>query len=179
MKNLMYVAALALVTQCYAEINTEKIEEAIEQSSLSRVKALLGRADLEEMTVKARKKLYRDFYDLAVETTENRTQNVSMVGNWRDMLKTGSGVAALLLSGFAGLFSLDTDDQGRFTGFDRRWLFGSVGLGVTSVYLLYKGITCSAQKAEVAVAKSIEKYIKSKLNNSPANDELDDNEEGK
>ncbi len=178
MKKLMYVATLALATQCYAEINTEKIEEAIEQSSLPRVKSLLGRADLEEMTAKARKKLYRDFYDLAVETTENRTQNVSIVGNWRDILKTGSGVAALVLSGFAGLGSLDTDNQGRITGFNKLWL-GSLGLGVASVYLLYKGITCSAQKAEVAVAKSIEKYIKSKLNNSHANDELDDKEEGK
>ncbi len=149
----MYVATLALATQCYAEIHTEKIEEAIEQSSLPRVKSLLGKVERGEMTAKARKKLYMNFYDLAVETTENRTQNLSMVGNWRDMLRTGLGVTGLLLSGLTMSFGTDQGDD------MPRWL----GFGVLGVYFLYRGIACSAQKAEIASAKSVEKYIKGKL----------------
>ncbi len=162
MKKLMYVATLALASQCYAEINTEKIEEAIEQSSLPRVKSLLGKVERGEMTAKARKKLYMNFYDLAVETTENRTQNLSIVGNWRDMLKTGVGITGLLFSALAATIGTDRDD----------YLPRGLGFGVLGAYLLYRGITCSTQKAEIASAKSVEKYIKGKLTNLDVGSDL-------
>ncbi len=164
MKNLMYVAALALATQCYAETNSEKIEEAIEQSSLPRVKSLMREADSNEMTVQARKKMYKNFYDMAVETTENLTQNLSITGNWRDMTKVGLGAASLLLGGLLALRSRHRDNAHR-VHYNRPSLLGSAGFLGFGAYLLYQGVKCSSQKASIAVAKSIEKFMKKKLTN--------------
>ncbi len=174
MKKLMHVAALALATQGCLAVDTERIEEAIEQSSRTQVEALLSEVDHEAMSPEVRKEMYTNFYDLAVKTTENRTQNLSMVGNRYDLLKTGSGIALGLLGGLKFYESFgNSNTRLLYSGFLRAGFIFRVGdwarvlsccFGIPALYLLYKGITCSTQKAEIASAKTIEELIKAKLN---------------
>ncbi len=160
------LAACALVNLCSAAVDTDKLEEAIEQSELSRVKNIFKKVEREEMAPSARKKLLSDLYDTAAEVTERRTSGMSLFGNWRDALKTGLGCASGILSGLAIYMSFNYNQR------DRIWYCASksiAGAGVAGLfgsgYLLYKGITCSTQKGGVAQAKSVEKFLKGKLNN--------------
>ena len=163
---ILALATCALVNLCSAAVDTEKLEEAIEQSELSRVKSLFKKMEREEMAPVARKKLFGNLYDTAVEITERRSSTMSLFGDWRDMAKTGVGCVSALGSCWV-LYCSFRKDQ-----FTNSWkcsskpaaVIGTAALSLSG-YLLYKGITCSAQKGGVAQAKLVEKFIKGRLNN--------------
>ena len=160
MKNLIYLlASLCIATSvCSAAIDTDKLEEALEQSELGRVKSLLTKTERQEMTPLARKKLLVNLYDSAVEITEQRTSNISLIGHWRDTAKSVSGTLLTVFSGagFLGAYLGDRDQ--RLTAAIIGALTGAIGLP-----LLYKGITCTFQKGQIAQAKTVEKFLKGKL----------------
>ena len=167
------LATCALVNLCSAGVDTDKLEEAIEQSELSRVKSLFKKIEREEMTPIARKKLFGGLYDSAAEVTERRSSSISLFGNWRDTAKIGVG-AALGVVGTLGIllgirFKKANQDESLEEGYDdsliESWPFvgGGAGILLGSAYLLYKGITCGVQKSGVAQAKLVEKFIKAKL----------------
>ncbi len=178
MKKLRVIGALALATQSCLAVDTEKIEDAIKQSSLTQVESRFAEVDREEMTPEVRKEMYKNLYDLAVKTTESRTQNLSITGNWWDIAKIGSGAALGLLGGLVLLDSIDydvlyndrglvLDRWGHFMVVPRvdNWQRAlSCCIEMSALYLLYKGITCSTQKVEIASAKTIEEFVKAKLN---------------
>ncbi len=174
MKRLRVIGALALTTQGCLAVDIERIEDAIKQSSRTQVESLLSEIDHEEMTPEVRKEMYTNFYDLAIKTTESRTQNLSIGGSRYDLLKTSSGIALGLLAGLKFYESFgNRNTRLLYSGFLRAgFIFRvgdwarvlSCGFGIPALYLLYKGITCSTQKAEIASAKTIEELIKAKLN---------------
>ena len=73
------LVACALVNLCSAAVDIDKLEEAIEQSELSRVKSLFKKVEREEMTPVARKKLFGGLYDSAAEVTERRSSSLSLL----------------------------------------------------------------------------------------------------
>ena len=157
------LTACALVSLCSAAVDTDKLEEAIEQSEISRVKSLFKKLEREEMTPVARKKLFGNLYDTAAEVTERRASSISLFGNWRDMTRTGLGCLCGVLGACLIIGGLEEHDysieNGRLVG------SGVTLLAIAAPYNLYKGITCSTQKNGVAQAKLVEKFLKSKLNN--------------
>lgn len=162
MKKLVYLAIFTVTTQAFA-FDTDKVEEAIDQSLFEQVKAQCKKIDRDEdLTSPARKKIYRNLYDLANDATSLRAENMSPFSNWRDGAKIGSGV---LLSGvgvlsiFLGLVAFERKNARGV----RLMLYGGFIEGYAA-YLFYKGLTCSTQKANLEAAKSIEKYLKGKLN---------------
>lgn len=180
MKKFVYLGLLVVATPCVA-FDTDRVEEAIEQSSLSLVKSQCNKIDRDEsLTAQARKKLYRNLYALATDSTTLRTDTLSLMGNWRDVAKTASGtlfagVGIALIVGGLGIGSGSNsvrEANDNFNGGGRREKPGIIPLAIAAgvvsevigAYLLYKGITCSTQKAGVDTAKSIEKYLKGKLN---------------
>jgi hypothetical protein len=166
MKKLLFVGLLIGVAPCIA-FDTDRVEEAIEQLSLSKVKSQCNKIDRNEsLTAQARKKLYRHLYGLATDSTKERTDSLSLFVSWRDMAKVASGsilacIGMPLIIGGLGISS--PIERRRLDIVPLAIAAGSVAEAI-GIYLLYKGITCSAQRAEIDMAKSIEKYLKGKLN---------------
>ncbi len=158
------LATCALVNLCSAAVDTDKLEEAIEQSELGRVKALLNKAERSEMTSPARKKMLMNLYDSATEVVERHTSSLSLIGNWRDVAKTISGALLTTVSGMA----LFVAAAKRRAGF----LAGGIFFGAVGLPLLYKGITCTTQQGKIAQAKTVEKFLEGRLSDveaEPAN----------
>lgn len=179
MKKFVYAGLFLAATPCVA-FDTDRVEEAIEQSSISQVKSQCNKIDRDEsLTAQARKKLYRNLYALATDSTTVRTETLSLLGNWRDAAKTGTGTlfagfGIALIVGGLGVGSdstFESDSKDDFRG-GRREKSGIIPLAIAAgvvsevigAYLLYKGITCTTQKAGIDTAKSIEKFLKGKLN---------------
>lgn len=167
MKKFLCLSLLALTAQSFAAVDTEKVEAAIEEASLSRLKSLLNKIDREELTQPARKKMYRGFYDTATDATEQREQSISIVGNWRDAAKTGGGLLKVLVGAGLAVLSINEDISpgGRNPGYSFNTPVLAVGLAgiISGLVFMYKGITCSTQKGQLAQAKAIEKYLKGRL----------------
>jgi len=139
---------------------TNKIDKAIEDSSIITLKSALGRFEREEMTPEMRMKYLKEFSQAAADLIEQREESCSVVGNWRDIAKTTSG-GALALAG-----SLVAYDGINFRSKEiKSWpqLTGGLAVLTGGGYLLYKGLTCSTQKAQIAQAHAIEKLLKDKL----------------
>ena len=162
-KHVIFASVCIATSVCSAAIDTDKLEEALEQSELGRVKSLLTKTERQEMTPLARKKLLVNLYDSAVEITEQRTSNISLIGHWRDTAKSVSGTVLTALSGLCLTLAV-------FNSNNIRVRAGVVGLlsGAIGLPLLYKGITCTFQKGQIAQAKTVEKFLKGKLTEGEA-----------
>lgn len=165
MKHLTYLfmTVLTVTSLCSAAINTDKLEEAIDQSALSRVKVLLKKTEDETITLQERKKVLGRLYDHAEEVAQERVSSMSLIGDWRDAARTTVG--SLFVVGFGlGLYEGVRETSPGL-------ILGSTLLGALGGYLLYKGITCASQKVLVDQSKAVEKVIKSKLREVEADSE--------
>lgn len=165
----LILAACALVSFCHAGDTLEKLEEAIAQSRLSRVKTLLNKTARDKnMSQQARTKMLGNLYDTAAEVTDKRIENLWLLGNWRDIAKTFTGtlftlggVAAL---GLGVVYGGSTNQQVETACF-----WGKIGgsiLAPLGAFLFYKGFTCSSQRSMIAEATEVEEYIDGILNNA-------------
>lgn len=162
------VATCALVSLCQAVVPLEKLEEAIAQSRLSRVKALLNKVAQEKISDQARTKLLGNLYDMAAELTDKRIESLSLIGNWRDTAKTVTGTVATL-GGIGGIIASLFFQADPAQHIQDRCFWGKIGgsaLVVLGAGLFYKGFTCSTQKSMIAQATEVEEYIDSVLNNA-------------
>jgi hypothetical protein len=172
MKKSICLGLLVIASQCYGAVEKDKIEDAIQQSSLSKLKIFLGRADREEMAPDVRKKMYGRFLRAANEVTEGLEQNLSVINNSRDALRAGLGIVAAF---FSTLFFMDARQtltirpnsiphtQKTITITHKPMLISGILSAGLASYLLYRGLTCSTQKARIEEAKNIENLIKSKI----------------
>ncbi len=163
------LAVCALVSFSYAGDTLEQLEEAIAQSRLSRVKTLLHKLAREKkMTDHARTKMLGNLYDTAAEMTDKRIENLSLIGNWRDVAKTVVGTLFTLggatAAGLGILYSGSTNRN-----LENACYLGKIGgavLAPLGAYLFYRGFTCSTQKSMITEATEVEEYIDNVLNNA-------------
>ncbi len=151
----LLITALTVSSLSSVAINTDKLEEAIELSSFSRVKVLLKKTEDENSTLLERKKMLTHLLELAEEVSQNRVNSLSLFADWRDGARTVAGGLLIGINVLCVVKGVRTTNPGLLVG---GMVFGSLG-----VYLMYTGIRCSSQRVIVDQAKAVEKFLKGKL----------------
>jgi len=185
MNKMLSIALLMIATHSITAITTNKIDKAIEDSSVSKLKSALRGFEREEMAPQERMKYLKEFAQAALDRIELREESCSVVGNWQDIAKTATGGVLALVGSFVSLNSMNFGDRDRLRArfgrngeaepleedeagsrrFIKSWptFTGGLALLAGGSYLLYKGLTCSIQKAQIAQAQAIEELIQEKL----------------
>jgi len=180
MNKIVSIALLMIATHSITAITTNKIDKAIEDSSVSKLKSALRGFEREEMTPEMRMKYLKDFSQAAADLIEQREESCSIVGNWQDIAKAATGGVLALVGSFMTYSTMNFGDLFSRRGqapmarrpfgvedqsFIGSWPEFAGGLAVLTggCYLLYKGLTCSTQKAQIAQAQAIEELLLEKL----------------
>jgi len=165
-KKLLFIAAIAFTSQLFSEVNIDKVEEAIEKSHIATVKAALTKLKHDSLSLAEKKKYLENFYDSAAELVDTRKESLSLTGNWKDVAKTTFGTL-FILTGLAGVgFSFILADRNHRYGPHavERLRKASGVIALLGLPILYKGLTCSSQKAVIKKAEEVEQIVETAYN---------------
>ena len=164
-KIVILFAALTLTPHLFSEVDIDKVEEAIEKSHIATVRAAMAKLKHSSLTLAEKKKHLENFYDSAAEQVDLKKENVSLFGSWKDLAKTTFGSLFIIcgLSGMAFAALLDQSHPLKRHADDAIMKISGL-TALAGLPLLYKGFTCSSQKAEVKKAEEVEQTIEASYN---------------
>jgi len=173
MKGIIALSLVALVSPSFAIVKTDDIEKSIKASSMPFFKTALGRLDNQAIPPDERKALYRDLLYLATTVREQREQNcflrkpedwagsITTTGFLEDKRCLANGVTSAIY-GPLFLFLVYLGRNNPSASRKEAFAIGAF-LSCGACYYLYKGLTCSAQRDEIAQAQAIESFLRGKI----------------
>lgn len=159
MKKLVLIASVAFGVVCYAKVDIDLVEDAIEKSRVSTINAEMAKLKRDTLDLQEKKRLLENFYDASAELVDHRRESMALTGNWYDIAKTAFGTL-FTLCGAIGWVGIGFIPDGYFLKPHEKNLRMLAGLMVASgIPLLYWGLTCSAQRSAIKAAEEVEKSI--------------------